>query len=138
MMFASDFVEPKCNFVRMVSSSADVGAVRSELARLGVFCAEIDGSRIDSEESLFLEIGRALQFPDYFGQNWDALIDCLRDLGWMAAIGCVVFVRDAATAFRRAPSAMARFVETCGDAAAFWREHEQPFHLVLLMPLPET
>jgi hypothetical protein len=30
------------------------------------------------------QLGRLLQFPNYYGQNWNALEDCLRDLAWIA------------------------------------------------------
>lgn len=28
-----------------------------------------------------------MQFPDYFGQNWDTFEDCLTDLDWLQAGG---------------------------------------------------
>ena len=40
----------------------------------------LDGTKITSKESFLKEIAEALEFPDYFGHNWDALEDCLRDL----------------------------------------------------------
>ena len=43
-----------------------------------------------SEEDLFRALASALQFPDYFGHNWDALEDCLTDLSWLAAEGHVL------------------------------------------------
>ncbi|MFA1585508.1 barstar family protein [Achromobacter ruhlandii] len=44
-------------------------------------------ARIDPETSLADELLRSLYyilwFPGYFGFNWDALYDCLRDLSWI-------------------------------------------------------
>lgn len=50
--------------------------------------AEVFYVRIDPEISLSKELLKALYFqlwfPGYFGFNWDALSDCLRDLGWIS------------------------------------------------------
>ena len=32
---------------------------------------------------LYEKLKSQLNFPDYFGFNWDALYDCLRDLNWI-------------------------------------------------------
>jgi len=39
--------------------------------------------RVKNEEELFIELSSKLQFPDYFGYNWNAVYDCLRDLHWI-------------------------------------------------------
>jgi len=38
---------------------------------------------IRSKEKLFAIYTNALRFPQYFGWNWDALEECLRDLSWL-------------------------------------------------------
>jgi len=38
---------------------------------------------IKSKQALLHELHRRLKFPDYFGFNWDALLDCIRDLSWL-------------------------------------------------------
>jgi RNAse (barnase) inhibitor barstar len=40
----------------------------------------LDGIKITSKESFLKEIAEALEFPEWFSHNWDALEDCLRDL----------------------------------------------------------
>ena len=40
-------------------------------------------SGIQTPEELFESLAEELLFPDYFGQNWDALLDLLRDLSWI-------------------------------------------------------
>jgi hypothetical protein len=42
----------------------------------------IRGKRCTTRASLFQECAAALQFPDYFGDNWDALEECITDLEW--------------------------------------------------------
>jgi len=38
---------------------------------------------IETKEALLNELYRRLCFPDYFGDNWDALWECIRDLSWL-------------------------------------------------------
>lgn len=38
---------------------------------------------VSSKEQLMPVREEALRLPDYFGRNWDALFDCLRDLSWL-------------------------------------------------------
>lgn len=40
---------------------------------------------IETKSSLMEAISDALDFPDYFGRNWDALDECIRDLSWLPA-----------------------------------------------------
>ena len=40
----------------------------------------IDASGILSESDMHDAIANALQFPDYYGRNLDALYDCLTDI----------------------------------------------------------
>ena len=39
----------------------------------------IDGSKIIDSKSLFEEAKNVFEFPDYFGENWNAWTDCLGD-----------------------------------------------------------
>lgn len=43
--------------------------------------AVVDGRACRTRAPFFAEVARVLDFPDYFGHNWDALVDCLRDVG---------------------------------------------------------
>lgn len=38
---------------------------------------------IRHHQAFFNLIGQALLLPDYFGGNWNALDDCMRDLSWL-------------------------------------------------------
>jgi len=52
-----------------------------EVVRTGDFAALISGD-ISNRDILFQRLAEDLEFPDYFGKNWDALSDCLRDFHW--------------------------------------------------------
>jgi hypothetical protein len=41
------------------------------------------GNKMRTVNSLFDEFAAALQFPYYFGENWNAFDECLTDLAWL-------------------------------------------------------
>lgn len=45
----------------------------------GGVVVRLDGREMQTERELFRVFARELRFPGYFGHNWDALIDCLKD-----------------------------------------------------------
>ncbi|MCB2231139.1 barstar family protein [bacterium] len=40
-------------------------------------------SSVKGTEQLMSALSEKLRFPDYFGRNWDALDECLRDFWWI-------------------------------------------------------
>ena len=43
--------------------------------------------KVEGENGLFRKLGDILTFPNYFGENWNALFDCLRDFSWISKKG---------------------------------------------------
>ena len=60
----------------------------------------IKGAKCQTTAGLLTEFARALDFPDYFGHNWDALEECLADLEWLPAKGYFLLIADAAQVLR--------------------------------------
>lgn len=57
--------------------------------------ADLCGLEILNEKELCLLIGDMIDFPVYYGGNWDALIECLGDLDWSEdedIMGAIVLV----------------------------------------------
>src|SRR5580698_1982035 len=48
---------------------------------------------ISNEMALFDSLAYSLNFPNYFGNNWDALEECMRDLNWLPE-GTILLVHD--------------------------------------------
>jgi|SRR6266850_1056473 len=51
-------------------------------------------SGIRDKAGLLSQYERAGKFPSYFGRNWDALSDLLRDLSWIAEERVVIVHKD--------------------------------------------
>lgn len=49
---------------------------------------------VRSKQKLLRTLADELQFPAYFGNNWDALEECLRDLSWLPAGNIEIHHRD--------------------------------------------
>jgi RNAse (barnase) inhibitor barstar len=52
----------------------------------------VRGHKMRRLSDLYDEFAAALQFPNYFGENWDALEECLIDLEWLPATGYVLLI----------------------------------------------
>ena len=60
------------------ASSTD--ALKREIDEKKIFLAELDADFIRDDAGLFSCLSDALEFPDYFGENWDALDECIVDI----------------------------------------------------------
>ena len=84
-------------------------------------------SEIAGGPSLFGELATALELPDYFGHNWDALEECLGDLENERPI--VLLVNNAQMRWRRASEEMTMLVDVWMSVA---EERGGDFHLVFV------
>jgi RNAse (barnase) inhibitor barstar len=104
-------------------------AVRDELC---VCRTDLAGCHDKGE--LLRRLALSLQLPATFGHNWDALADCLRDLGWMPAWGYVLLFEHA-DELRQADSATYNILlGILDDAATFGSEHDLPWFAFLALP----
>ena len=79
-----------------------------------------------------------MEFPDYFGHNWDALEECLTDLEWLPAKGYIVLITDAAHVLSHDESEYETFLEILRDAGEAWgsgqagmgTQRATPFHVL--------
>jgi hypothetical protein len=109
-------------------------ALEEAAARLEFAFARIDLAGCTDREQVLARIARALDFPDWFGGNWDALADCLADLSWWPAPG-YVWVLDHPHDWQQAdPVGFDVLLDIGNDVAATWSEHGVPFWL--LFPAP--
>lgn len=73
----------------------------AELASRGGVVKYLRADEMLTPGNLFEEFARALSFPDYFGRNWYALVDCLDDLhgDWHGDRDVLIVISDAEALF---------------------------------------
>jgi RNAse (barnase) inhibitor barstar len=102
-----------------------LAATRGSALRL----TRISLAEVSDKEKLFQRLAVALEFPDWFGRNWDALKDCLADLSWHADHGHVLIFENGdnlAAADRKV------LVEILQEVAGLWAADGRPFFAVFL------
>ena len=85
----------------------------------------VRGAKCRTSHALFDEFAAAWQFPPYFGENWDALDECLADLEWLRAGAYVLVIADAPRLLEDESADLFRlFVDLVADIARERSEDE--------------
>lgn len=104
-------------------------AVRDEL-----LVCHIDLSGCRDKDDLLRRLAISLQLPATFGHNWDALADCLRDLGWMPAWGYVLLFEHVDELRHAAEADFDILLGILDDASTFGADHDMPWFAFLTLP----
>lgn len=99
--------------------------------------SELDVVFIDARDKPLERLAQSLDFPKWFGQNWDALEDSLGDLSWRKGTGHVLV-------FTAHPQGgdLDMLIDVLRSSAQFWAGQRQPFFAVFVdparkLPLPD-
>lgn len=92
----------------------------------------IDGSSVTDKPKLFSALDAGFLFPWYFGRNWDAVDECLRDLSCLRANGFCCILASA----RVLRNSDQNLYDHLLDSFRFafedrWTQEDIPFKLVL-------
>jgi len=75
----------------------DVDVLKNELKKEKTTVLHADVTKVMGKEGLLDLISKVMNFPDYFGKNWDALNDCLTDSHVIPNNGCILFLEISAS-----------------------------------------
>ena len=78
-------------------------------------------------------LGEQLHFPEWFGQNWDALADCLTDFSWREAEGYVLVLEQLGDFRAAGDDDFDTLIEILSDASASWGVMGIPFWAFLVI-----
>jgi len=124
----SDDEQPVAEPVQVLAmAAATADALLRLAASLGLDAVRIDLEGCSDKAGLLERVATALGFPEWFGGNWDALYDCLADLGWREAAGWLLVLENTGDLRRHAPEALDTAVAILGDAAEAWAARGRVF-----------
>lgn len=93
----------------------------------GFVVFRVDLAAARNKHDLLQAIGMTMAFPEWFGFTWDALMDCLADLGWRPAEGYVVILEHCDGIHGHAEADFVQALQVFEAAATEWREQGIPF-----------
>jgi hypothetical protein len=105
-------------------SVEQASSLASALAPLQIHARVIDGAHLSGKADLLRELAKAFAFPSYFGQNWDALLDCWSDLSWLPGRGWICILQGADALHAIDAKAHDTLLGVCRDAAQRWHDHD--------------
>lgn len=97
-------------------------AVQAAAKKAGFAYFHIEGRNIARKEQLLSHVASVMRFPNHFGDNWDALEECLTDLEWIDGEGYVVYYDHIDPFLSAQPDQFETLVEILRDAVGSWKE----------------
>jgi RNAse (barnase) inhibitor barstar len=112
-------------------AALDKVAVVNAANELGLSLVVADCDRARSRSAVLRAIAKAVDFPEFFGGNLDALYDCLCDTVLDQKMGTVLWLYKLHSGDPTLAEDAGRIVSVCADAADFARENGRTFAYVV-------
>lgn len=128
----------KAPWIQVIPTDSTVSAVQALPPSGTIYSARMRGREMKDTDGVFTQFYETLRLPDYFGWNWNALRDCLKDLGWLEATRYLLTVDNADFILSENPEERDIFFRILSDSVKYWAAKPQyprdkvPLHVVLL------
>lgn len=106
---------------------ASVQALHQAAIAAGLVWLDMPLAAVTNKDQFLKLAKKQMKLPAHFGENWDALADCLRDFAWLKAKGYVLHLTDGGKFAKAAPDDYQTALDVLGEAAAFWKTKKTPF-----------
>jgi RNAse (barnase) inhibitor barstar len=128
MINSTKLTRPTFQCIHFIDS--EVSLPKGDLDAAGINTTTVSMSQVHTKEQLLDSLAQAFRFPSYFGRNWDALDESMRDLSWMPAAGYVVCFTYSLEFWRSNTRLAGELVEISLGVAEWWSGRQVPFHVV--------
>jgi hypothetical protein len=106
-----------------------------ELVRLaeerGFTVFRLDGHDISDKATFLREAAASMNFPEYFGGNWDSFDECIKDLEWKPANGYVLLYDRFQPFAEDDPPQWETATDILRSAVDYWSREHIPFYVLL-------
>jgi RNAse (barnase) inhibitor barstar len=91
---------------------------------------KVDAASAATKAQMLGLLGRTLEFPSWFGRNWDALEDCLTDASWLPEPGILICFEGFGAYAKADPDGFAILLDIFKTSAEYWRGEGRSFWVV--------
>ncbi|MFM9971348.1 MAG: barstar family protein [Burkholderiales bacterium] len=114
----------KCGVYQL---NQDVRQLAQAANDAGLKVWRVDIGHAHDKKDFLASLAKALDFPQTFGGNWDALADCLRDLSWVEGKGYVVILEKSKHFHAAHQEEFDIAIDILAEAAEYWKSEGRPF-----------
>jgi RNAse (barnase) inhibitor barstar len=101
-------------------------------AQAGTKVFYLDGKKINTKETFLKQAAEAMEFPAYFGANWDAFDECITDLTWCPAQRYVILYDHADIFAQAEPTQYQIALDILNSAKEYWEANHIPLQFLVI------
>jgi RNAse (barnase) inhibitor barstar len=106
---------------------ADGAALDAAAERAGLTRWTVDLAGVKTKDELLAALARRLEFPEWFGGNWDALNDVLGEMAWEQPGGVVLTLAHCGELAQADPESLETALEVLDNVAEGCYDEDIPF-----------
>jgi RNAse (barnase) inhibitor barstar len=106
---------------------SDPGSLDAAAERAGLARWRVDLAGVQTKDALLERLAARLQFPEWFGHNWDALNDVLAELAWEQQNGVMLVLEHCGDLASADPEAFETSLEVLDSVAENCYDEDIPF-----------
>jgi RNAse (barnase) inhibitor barstar len=92
----------------------------------------LNGKKINNKQTFLKQAAEAMEFPAYFGNNWDAFDECITDLTWCPAQRYVILYDHADIFAQAEPTQYQIALDIFNSAKEYWEDNNISFKFLTI------
>jgi hypothetical protein len=110
---------------------AQADPILATITDWGWYAGYINGRYVEDKQTFLDTAGQALAFPSYYGRNWDAFEEMVRDMSWARAAGYVILYDSVYRFAGNHEEQWQTALSILKGACDFWQQEGTPFYVLL-------